>query len=200
MNTNALFKIEYGLYVLTAKLDDKDNGCIINTLMQLTSDPLQIAISVNKSNYTCEMIQKTKNFNLSVVSDDANFELFKRFGYQSGKDINKFDGFLNVKRSQNGILYITQNTNAYMSATVKQELDLKSHVLFVAQLDDCELLADKSTVTYDFYQKNIKPKPETVKTKGWRCKICNYIYEGENLPSDFICPICKHSIADFEKI
>lgn len=200
MDTNALFKIGYGLYVLTANEEGKDNGCIINTAMQVTSNPCQIAIAVNKNNYTCGMIQRTKKFNISILCEGTNFDMFKRFGYQSGKDIDKFHEFLDTKRSPNGVLYITQNTNAYMSAYVKQEIDLGTHVLFIAQLVEAEILAGGTTVTYDFYQKNIKPKPEAVKTKGWRCKICGFIYEEEVLPPDYICPICKHGAIDFEKV
>ena len=200
MDTNALFKIGYGLYVLTAK-DNKDNGCIINTVMQVTSDPCQIGIAVNKMNYTNKMIQNTKKFNISVLSENAKFDVFKHFGFQSGANVDKFVNFADTKRSPNGVLYITKDTNAFMSAYVKQEIDLGSHTLFIGQLVASEVLSDVPTVTYDFYQKNIKPKPqEESKKSGWRCKICGYVYEGEELPADFICPWCKHGIDDFEKI
>lgn len=200
MDAKALFKIGYGLYVLTAKDEEKDNGCIINTVMQITSNPCQIAIAVNKLNYTNQMIQKTKKFNISVLSENAKFETFKHFGFQTGKDVNKFEDYSDAKRSPNGVLYITHDTNAFMSAYVKQEIDLGTHTMFIAQLVAAEVLSDAPTVTYDFYQKNIKPKPEQTKKSGWRCKICGYVYEGENLPSDFICPWCKHGVEDFEKI
>lgn len=200
MDTNALFKIGYGLYVLTANENGKDNGCIINTVMQVTSNPCQIAIAVNKNNYTSSMIQETKKFNVSILCEGAGFDIFKNFGYQSGKDIDKFQEFFDTKRSPNGVLYVTKNTNAFMSAYVKQEIDLGSHILFIAQLVEAEILSDKPTVTYDFYQKNIKPKPENTPKKGWRCKICGFIYEGEDLPADYICPICKHGAVDFEKM
>ena len=200
MNTNALFKIGYGLYVLTTNEQGKDNGCIVNTVMQITSEPCQIAVCVNKNNYTCEMIQRTRKFNVSVLSEDVSFDVFKNFGYQSGRNIDKFMNFYDTKRSPNGVLYITKNTNAYMSAWVKQEIDLGTHIMFIAQLVEAEVLSEKTTVTYDYYQKNIKPKPEKTEKKGWRCKICGYIYEGENLPADFSCPICKHGAVDFEKI
>ena len=200
MNTNALFKIGYGLYVLSANEQGKDNACIINTAMQVTSDPLQVAICVNKTNYTCEIIQHTKKFNISVLSEGVGFDVFKNFGYQCGRNVDKFATFYDTKRSPNGVLYITKNTNAYFSAWVKQEIDLGTHIMFIAQLVAAEVLSNEPTVTYDFYQKNIKPKPEVTTSKGWRCKICGYIYEGENLPSDFICPICKHGATDFEKI
>ena len=201
MDTNALFKIGYGLYVLTAQENGKDNGCIINTVMQVTSDPLQVAIAVNKKNYTNEMISRTRKFNVSTLAEGVNFDLFKHFGFQSGREINKFEAFGDVKRSNNGVLYITQNTNAYMSAYVQKEIDLGTHTMFIGQLVEAECFSDIPTVTYDFYQKNIKPKPEaTTQKKGWRCKICGYIYEGEELPSDFICPWCKHGAQDFERI
>lgn len=211
MDTKALFKIGYGLYILTAGVNEddvkdgsfkvKDNGCIINAVMQVTSDPCQIAIAVNKLNYTNEMIQRTKKFNISVLSENAQFETFKHFGFQSGKEVNKFENYTDVNRSPNGILYITKDTNAFMSAYVKQEIDLSTHTIFIAQLVAAEILSDVPTATYDFYQKNIKPKPEAApQKKGWRCKICGYVYEGEDLPSDFICPWCKHGVEDFERI
>lgn len=200
MDSKALFKIGYGLYVLTAKDSEKDNGCIINTVMQVTSDPCQIAIAVNKMNYTNQMIGVNKKFNVSVLSETAKFDVFKHFGFQSGAAVNKFENYTDVKRSPNGLYYITKDTNAYMSAYVKQEIDLNTHTLFIAQLVAAEVLSEVPTVTYDFYQKNIKPKPQETKKSGWRCKICGYVYEGENLPADFICPWCKHGAADFEKI
>ena len=199
MDTKALFKIGYGLYVLTAN-DEKDNGCIINTVMQVTSNPLQIAIAVNKRNYTTAMIQKTRKFNISVLSEKADFNIYKHFGYQSGKDVNKFENFSDTKRSPNGVLYITSGTNAYMSAYVQQEIDLGTHFLFIGQLVASENLSDDKSATYEYYQNNIKPKPETNNKKGWRCKICGYIYEGEELPADYVCPICKHGAVDFEKL
>lgn len=200
MDTNALFKIGYGLYVLTANDGEKDNGCIINTVMQVTSNPCQIGIAVNKLNYTTEMIQKNKKFNLSVLTEDADFNIFKNFGYQSGKNVDKFSNIEYKKRSPNGLLYLTEHTNSFLSAYVKQEIDIGTHILFIGQLVGAEILSDKPTVTYDFYQKNIKPKPQETKKTGWRCKICGYIYEGENLPADYICPLCKHGAEDFEKI
>ena len=200
MNTSALFKIGYGLYVLTANEQGKDNGCIVNTVMQITSEPLQVAVCVNKNNYTCGMIQHTRKFNISVLTEETEFDVFKNFGYQSGQNTDKFTNFIDVKRTNNGILYITKNTNAYFSAWVQQEIDLGTHIMFIAQLVEAEVLSDKPTVTYDFYQKYIKPKPEKTEKKGWRCKICGYVYEAEDLPADFICPICKHGAVDFEKI
>ena len=200
MDTNALFKIGYGLYIITVNEQGKDNGCIVNSVMQVTSDPCQIAICINKSNYTCEMLQHTKKLNISILTEGSKFEIFKRFGYQCGRSIDKFADFYETKRTPNEILYITQNTNAYISAWVKQEIDLGSHILFIAQIVEAQVLSEESTVTYDYYQKYIKPKPEPTNTKGWRCKICGYVYENEDLPTDYICPICKHGASDFEKI
>ena len=200
MNTFALFKIGYGLYILTANEQGKDNGCIVNTVMQVTSDPCQIAVCVNKNNYTCEMIQHTKKFNVSVLAEGVSFEVFKNFGFQSGRNTDKFTNFTDVKRSPNGVLYITKNTNAYISAFVQQEIDLGTHIMFIAQLVEAEILSEEPTVTYDYYQKNIKPKPQTSEKKGWRCKICGFVYENEILPSNFVCPVCKHGAIDFEKI
>lgn len=200
MNTSALFKIGYGLYVLTASEQGIDNGCIVNTVMQVTSNPCQIAVCVNKNNYTCEMIQHTRKFNVSVLAEGVSFDVFKNFGFQSGRNTDKFVNFSEVKRTPNGIYYIIKDTNAYMSAYVQQEIDLGTHIMFIAQLVEAEILSEKPTVTYDFYQKYIKPKPEATTAKGWRCKICGYVYENENLPSDFICPVCKHGAVDFEKI
>ncbi len=199
MDTKALFKIGYGLYVLTAQ-DEKDNGCIINTVMQVTSNPLQVAIALNKKNYTNEMIQKTRKFNLSILSEKADFSIYEHFGYKSGRDTDKFATFCDVKRSPNGLLYITKGTNAYMSAYVQNEIDLGTHSLFIGQLVASENLNDDKSATYDYYQNSVKPKPENTMKKGWRCKICGYIYEGENLPADYICPICKHGAVDFEKL
>ncbi len=199
MDTNVLFKISYGLYVLTAK-DEKDNGCIINTVMQVTSTPLQIAIAVNKRNYTNEMIQKTRKFNLSILSEKADFSIYEHFGYKSGRNIDKFATFYETKRSPNGLFYITKGTNAYMSAYVQHEMDLGTHSLFIGQLVASESLSDDKSATYDYYQNNVKPKPENIAKTGWRCKICGYIYEGEELPDDYICPICKHGAIDFEKL
>lgn len=200
MDTSVMFKIGYGLYVLTAKDDAKDNGCIINTVMQVTSNPLQVAIAVNKKNYTNEMIQKTRKFNLSILSEKADFEIYKHFGYQSGREVDKFALFTEAKRSPNGVLYITKGTNAYISAYVQQEVDLGTHSLFIAQLVVTESLSDDKSATYDYYQNFVKQKQENVAKKGWRCKICGYIYEGENLPVDYICPVCKHGAIDFERL
>jgi flavin reductase (DIM6/NTAB) family NADH-FMN oxidoreductase RutF/rubredoxin len=200
MDNNAMFKIGYGLYVLSSNQAGKDNGCIINTVAQVTSNPNRMMITVNKQNYTHDMVDNTKKFNVSILTTEAPFDLFKRFGFQSGSSVNKFEGFESIERSENGILYLNKYTNATISCEVFSQVDLGTHTMFLADVKDAKVLSNEETVTYSYYQSNIKPKPtETVK-KGWRCKICGYIYEGEVLPEDFICPICKHGAIDFEKI
>ena len=201
MNKKAIYNLTYGLFVLTARCGEKDNGCIINTAGQVTSTPNRISITVNKDNFTHDMIMESGKFNISILSEAADFDTFKHFGFQSGKNVDKFEGYSAAKRSENGIYYITEGTNAYISASVEQTIDLGTHTMFVADVTDMEVLKEEPSVTYDFYQSNIKPKQEkTEKKKGYICKICGYIYEGDPLPEDFICPICKHGAADFEKL
>ena len=203
MDKKAMHKLSYGLFVLTSAFEGKDNGCIINTGIQVTSEPNRISIAVNKTNFTEEIIQKSGKFNLSVLSEDAGFDTFRRFGFQSGRDVDKFAGFTDCRRSSNGLYYITAGTNAYISATVEQTVDLGSHMLFIAAVDDMEVLSDVASATYAYYQSDIKPKPEQKTSSGktaWRCTVCGYIYEGEELPADFTCPLCKHPASDFEKI
>lgn len=204
MNPKAMFNISYGLYVLTANLDGKDNGCIINTVTQVTSDPNQITIAVNKGNYTRDMIAQSKKFTASIISQQADFELFKRFGFQSGKTTDKFAGFSATRRLPNEALLITEGTNAYISGYVTQEIDLGTHSLFIASVTDMDVLNDTPAATYTYYHQHIKPKPQAPVSKSgktiWRCTICGYEYEGDELPADFICPICKHPASDFEKV
>lgn len=201
MNIEALFKIGYGLYVLSVHEDGFDNGCIINTVTQVTNTPNRIAVTVNKQNKTHDMIMATAHFNVSVLSTDVPFEEFKHFGFQSGKDVNKFAETNKYRRTENGILIAQEYANAYLSGSVFHSVDLGTHTMFIADVTDAEVLNNKESVTYDYYHKNIKPKPEK-KPEGkvaYRCKICGYIHEGE-LPEDFICPLCKHPASDFEKI
>ena len=202
MDTKAMYKLTYGLFVLTTKQGDKDNGCIINTAIQAASDPNQMSICVNKANYTHDLIKESGKFNVSVISEDAKFELFKRFGFQCGKNIDKFESFESgYAAAENGIRYIVDGTNAYFSVNVDKTVDLGSHTMFVGQIQDMNVLSDVPSATYTYYQKSIKPAPKKEEAvKGWRCKICGYVYEGEDLPADFICPICKHPASDFEKI
>ena len=205
MDKKAMYKLSYGLFVLTAKDEEKDNGCIINTAIQASSMPNQLSICVNKANHTHDMIVKTGKFTVSVISQDAGFDLFKHFGFQSGKDVDKFKNFEKCKRGENSIYYITEGTNAYISVNVSKTEDLGSHTMFIGEITDMEVLSETPSVTYDYYLKNIKPQPENVGTTTdgktiWRCTICGYEYVGEELPEDFICPLCKHPASDFEKI
>lgn len=200
MNQAAMFQLTYGLFVLTAKEGTKDNGCIINTVQQVTEKPLRISITVNKKNYTHDMIDRTGLFNVSILSEEVPFDIFKHFGFQSGREVDKFDGFQSFDRSGNQIAYLNQYANGFLSGKVVQKIDLGSHTMFIADVEDGEVLSNVPSVTYSYYHKNIKPQPGETKKKGWRCKICGYVYEGEELPADYICPICKHGAADFEKI
>lgn len=205
MNKKAMYNLTYGLFVLTANLDGKDNGCIINTAGQVTSEPNRISIAVNKANYTHDIIQKTGIFNVSIISEAASFDLFKRFGFQSGRDADKFADLEGWGRSENGIAYIATGTNAYISAKVVSSQDLGTHTLFIAEVTDMEVLSSVPSTTYSYYQENIKPKPQAAGTSSsgktvWRCTVCGYEYEGEELPADFICPLCKHPASDFEKV
>ena len=205
MDKKAMYKLSYGLFVLTAKDEEKDNGCIINTAIQASSMPNQLSICVNKANLTHDMIVKTGKFTVSVISQDAGFDLFKHFGFQSGKDVDKFKNFEKCKRGENSIYYITEGTNAYISVNVSKTEDLGSHTMFIGEITDMEVLSETPSVTYDYYLKNIKPQPENVGTTTdgktiWCCTICGYEYVGEELPEDFVCPLCKHPASDFEKI
>jgi len=200
MDNKVFFNIGYGLYVLTAKDGDKDNGCIINTVMQVSSNPVLMAIGVNKQNLTHDMILKTKEFNISVLTTNATFKVFEHFGYQSGRKINKFENCETELRSENGILYLPKYINSYLSCRVIETIDFGTHTMFKAEVIDAKAISNDETVTYTYYQKNIKPKPQSSHKTGWRCNICGYVYEGETLPNDFICPICKHGAIDFTKI
>ena len=200
MDNSVMYKLSYGLFVLTAKDGEKDNGCIINTAMQVTGEPNRIIVVVNKQNYTHDMIMKTKKFNVSIIDTDADFDLFKRYGFQSGRDVDKLDG-VSFSRSENGIAYLNDMVNGYISGEVISETYLCSHTMFIADVVDGQTTAkDKDSVTYEYYHKNIKPSPVKTSIKGWVCKICGYIYEGEVLPADFICPLCKHPASDFETL
>ena len=202
IDQNAMFKLSYGLFVLTAKDGAKDNGCIVNTVVQLTDTPKRITVAVNKANYTHDLIMKTGVFNVSVLSEDAQFAQFKQFGFQSGRDVEKFAGYDHVERSENGVLYVTENTNALISGKVIETRDYGTHTLFVADVTEAKVLSAVPSVTYDYYFANIKPKPSKLeeKKKGHVCKICGYVYEGDPLPADFICPLCKHGAEDFEPL
>lgn len=205
MDKKAMYKLSYGLFVLTAKEGEKDNGCIINTAIQAASTPNQMSICVNKANDTHDMIMRTGEFTVSVISQRASFDLFKHFGFQTGREVNKFADFTACDRGQNGIYYITEGTNAYISVKVDKTEDLGSHTMFIGEITDMEVLSGDASATYEYYMNYIKPKPqEAGKTEDgqtiWRCTICGYEYVGEELPEDFICPLCKHPASDFEKV
>ena len=194
----ALFNIGYGLYVLTAK-GERDNGCIVNSVMQLTSRPERIAVTVNKSNYTYQLIRQSGLLNISVLTEDAPFSLFQRFGFQSGRDVDKFEGF-DLWRTENGVAALTgEFCNSVISLKVSDHIDLDTHGMFICEVTESAVLMPRPTMTYAYYHAHVKPKPEAKQT-GWVCKICGYKYEGEELPADFVCPWCKHGPEDFEKL
>ena len=198
---NAMFSLSYGLFVLTARDGAKDNGCIINTVTQLTDTPKRISIAVNKANYTHDMIKKTGVFNVSVLSNDAPLAMFQHYGFQSGRDVDKFAGVQGMARATNGVYYLPYCTNAFISARVTQTIEFETHTLFIADVTEARQLSDVPSMTYAYYFANVKPKPSKLKEQhGWVCKICGYVYEGEELPADFICPLCKHGAEDFEKV
>lgn len=203
MDNKAMFKLSYGLFVLTAREGLKDNGCIINTAIQAASEPNQMSICVNKANYTHDMIMRTEEFTVSVISQEATFDLFKHFGFQSGRQVDKFEGFKGCELGTNYIYHITEGTNAYFNVMVKKTVDLGSHTMFIGEISDMEVLSDAPSATYDYYFANIKPKPQAASASEgktvWRCAICGYEYEGEELPADFVCPLCKHPASDFVK-
>lgn len=202
LEPNAMFKLPCGLFVLTARDGEKDNGCIINTLTQLTDVPTRVTISVNKQNCTHDMILKTGLFNVSVLSERAPFRLFQHFGFHSGRDMDKFSEFRHAERSENGLLRLNQYANSFLSARVVSAADYGTHTLFVAEVAEARVLNSDPSATYAFYFANIKPKPQPAEPdkKGFICKICGYVYEGDTLPADFICPLCKHGAADFEPL
>ncbi|MCR5260969.1 MAG: flavin reductase [Candidatus Gastranaerophilales bacterium] len=201
-DTNAMFKINYGLFVLAANNDGKDSACIINTVNQVSANPNRIAFAVNKDNYTKEQIEKSGKVAISVLTKETPFSVFKNFGYQSGRDVDKFKDFDKVERCENGVLALTDYTSAVICAKVVSSQDCGTHTLFVADVESAKVVSDAEPVTYNYYLTNIKPAPAVTaeKKKGYICKICGYVYEGDVLPDDFICPLCKHGAADFEKI
>lgn len=202
MDPKATQKLSYGLFVLTSKDGNKDNGCIINTAIQVTSEPNRISIAVNKGNYTHDMVLKTGVFNVSILSEAAQFSTFKHFGFQSGRDVDKAVG-ITYKRSANDVIYLdSAEVNAFISGKVIQTVDLGTHTLFIADVTDGEVLSSIASATYAYYFAHIKPAPvaQQESKKSWICTICGYIYEGDPLPEDFICPVCKHPASDFKKL
>lgn len=194
----AFFNLQYGLYLLSTKDGEKDNVSVINTVMQITDNPKKIVIGINKSSYNCELIEKTNKFNVSVLTVKTSFDVFKQFGFVSGRDVDKTAG-MELKRSENGIVYFDEYCNTFISAEVCEKVDCGTHMLFVADVTETEVLSNESSVTYEYYHKNIKEAP-AAKAKGYVCKICGYTYEGSELPADFVCPWCKHGADDFEEI
>ena len=200
MDNKAMHRLSYGLFVLTAKEGEKDNGCIVNTVIQVTTEPNCIAVAVNKKNYTHDMIERTGMFNVSVLTEKSSFETYKHWGFQSGADVDKAKE-ITFSRANNGIIYLTEETNAFISARVRSAIDLGTHTLFLADVTDAEVLSDDPSVTYAYYQSNIKQAPKTdAPKKGFICTVCGYIYEGDTLPDDFICPWCKHPASDFKPL
>ena len=195
----ALFRIRYGLYVVTSNDGSKDNGLIVNTVSQVTDNPNRVAVCINKQNYSHHVIKQTGIMNVNCLSIDAPFSVFQNFGFQSGRNADKFAGE-EVVRSDNGLVFLTKYINAFMSLKVEQYLDLETHGMFICSVEEARVMSDRDTMTYTYYQSNVKPKPQTDGKKGFVCKVCGYVYEGDELPDDFVCPLCKHGPADFEPI
>jgi len=197
---SALFNIGYGLYVVTSNDGKKDNGLIVNTVTQVTNTPNRIAVTINKQNYSHHVIKQTGVMNVNCLSVEAPFKVFENFGFRSGRNADKFEGCETILRSDNGLVFLPKYINSFMSLKVEDYVDLDTHGMFICSITEARVLADKETMTYTYYQNNVKPKPETEGKKGWVCKVCGYVYEGDELPDDIVCPLCKHGAADFEQI
>lgn len=195
----ALFRIGYGLYVVTSNDGKKDNGLIVNTVIQLTDTPNRVAVNINKANYSHHVIKQTGVLNVNCLSTEAPFSVFQQFGFQTGRSVDKFAG-QTVHRSDNGLVFLDKYINAFMSLKVEDYVDLGTHGMFICSVTEARVMSNQETMTYTYYQNNVKPKPETEGKKGFVCKVCGYIYEGDELPADYICPLCKHGAADFEPI
>ena len=207
IDKGAMHKLSYGLFALFTNDGTKDNACIINTATQISDDPKTISICVNRANYSNETIKKSGVFTISILSESAPFDVFKRFGFASGRDTDKLDGFDKIATSENGLKYLTEYSNAFISAKVISATEVGTHTVFIAEVTEAKVLNDERSATYVYYFEHIKPKPEAKsapanekKIVGWRCKICGYEYEGAELPADFVCPWCKHPVEDFEPI
>lgn len=195
----ALFKIGYGLYVVTSNDGAKDNGLIVNTVTQLTDNPNRVAVNINKANYSHHVIKQTGIMNVNCLSVEAPFSVFETFGFQSGRTADKFANCRPL-RSDNGLVFLPKYINAFMSLKVEQYVDLDTHGMFICTVTEARVMSDKETMTYTYYHNNVKPKPQTEGKTGFVCKVCGFVYEGDTLPDDYICPLCKHGIADFEPI
>ena len=201
MNNKAMYKLSYGLFVLTSQENGRDNGCIVNTVQQVTTEPNRIIVAINKNNLTHDMVLHTGKFNVSVLSENSKFDTYKHWGMRSGRDADKMEK-IEINRSENGLVYIAgEETNAYISASVVSSTDLGTHTLFLADVTDCEVLSDAGSATYAYYQSNIKTRPSAdAPKKGFVCTVCGYIYEGDELPADFICPWCNHDASYFKPV
>lgn len=195
----ALFNIGYGLYVVTCNDGKKDNGLIVNTVTQLTDTPMRVAVTINKKNYSHDVIKQTGKMNVNCLTVEAPFKVFEAFGFVSGRNVDKFAD-CTPNRSENGLVVLPRYVNAFISLEVENYVDIDTHGMFICQVTEAQVVSDKETMTYTYYQKNVKPKPKTEEKRGYVCKICGYVYEGEELPENFVCPLCKHGATDFEKI
>jgi flavin reductase (DIM6/NTAB) family NADH-FMN oxidoreductase RutF len=195
----ALFNIGYGLYVVTTNDGKKDNGCIVNTVTQVTSSPNRVAVTINKDNYTHHVVEQSGIMNVNCLSVEAPFSVFEKYGFQSGRSVDKLAD-IEVLRSDNGLRFLPQYINAFFSLKVENYVDLGTHGMFICSITESRVITKAETMTYTYYQNNVKPKPETEGKKGYVCKVCGYVYEGDELPDDFVCPLCKHGAADFEPI
>ncbi len=195
----ALFNIGYGLYVVTSNDGKRDNGLIVNTVTRVTNTPNRVAVCVNKDNYSHHIIKQTGKMNVNCLSVEAPFSVFESFGFRSGRNVDKFEG-AEVLRSDNGLVFLPRYINSFLSLKVEQYIDMDTHGMFICSVTEARVISDKETMTYTYYQQNVKPKPKTEGKKGWVCKVCGYVYEGDELPEDFVCPLCKHGAADFEPI
>ncbi len=199
VDLTALYNIGYGLYVVTSNDGSQDNGLIINTVTQVTNTPNRIAVTINKENYSHDTIKQTGKMNVNCLTEETPFSVFEKFGFQSGRKVNKFEG-VSTDRTNNGLAILKEYINGFISLTVEQYIDLDTHGMFICLVNQAEKTSEKPTMSYDYYHKNVKPKPQKSAKKSFVCKICGYVYEGDSLPEDYICPICKHPASDFEEI
>lgn len=199
MDLSALYKISYGLYVVTSNDGKRDNGLIVNTVMQVADSPAKVAVTINKQNYSHDVIKKTGVMNVNCLTTEAPFSVFENFGFKSGRDTDKFEG-VSANRTENGLIIIPNNVGAVISLKVESYIDVGSHGMFICNITETKKISEKENMTYSYYHKNVKPAAKPTAKKGFVCKICGYVYEGETLPADYICPLCKHGAADFEPI
>lgn len=199
IDPKALFNIGYGLYVVTSRDGEKDNGLIVNTVAQITSDPLTVCVAINKSNYSHDAIKKTGKMNVCPISESAPFKVFEHFGMQSGRNVNKFSD-CTPNRSDNGLVVLPHHINSFFSLEVENYVDMGTHGLFLCAVTETGIISDEDTMTYTYYHKNVKPKPAADKNKGFVCTICGYVHESDTLPDDFVCPLCLHPASDFRPL